>query len=901
MPTAVPAVLAVCAFTLLSACALSPGQSGVALSSHLGPSGRFGGLHAGASLPTSRLPNVATPTTLSSPVWMNATGSVAPSPRFNPAMAYDPALGSVVLFSGGTLNPARTGYVYPSDTWTFVHGVWTNISSTVGPAPPGRAYAQLTYDPQSGLLVLAGGWGNTGASGQCVSACDDLWTFNGTAWSSLALPAGIHSKYSGQGLVLTAYDTSDGSLVVVFWPNGDPTTSYTYSYASAVWSNLTANATTAGPSYAFGGLVNDPSIHGLVYFVEQVGSGGSVVPDTWTFQAGNWTDLGPTLSVEPPPVSGPAISYDPTLRETVLFDYNFTGTSVPGSSSTWAFDGNWTNITPSLQPPNSFAGTMAWDTADNASVLFGGNMGLSFPPELLNSTWEFTSSPSLQAVAVSATPDPVDEGVSVALNASFHLGTGPFTYAWNLGDGNVTSVAAPFHVYAVPGNYTAAVTVTDSAGHSGTASQIISVVATIAVNPVALDNPGDAQIAIPFSAGLFGGTSQVSYSWLFGDGGASSAAAPSHVYAVSGHDTVQLWANDSGGGKAYATFTAVVNPALLVSISANPSSPSVGQLVNFSATVSGGTAPYTFAWSFGDGGTGGDLANISHIFTTNGPFGAMVTVTDLGGGQASASDNLSVALNLTILGSWHLGASPLPVSFQSVVHGGVPGYSYSWAFGDGGTSSLPSTSHTYSAAGDYLAVLSVTDRVGHLGVTTWSVLVAPGGGPISAGLSSATSSLSVGAATTFEAAISGGTGGYIVGWQTPSGLSCDGTSLLSEMCSSSHAGTYVVGLVVSDSTGASARATTTLVVTETSSVSTPPISPLHAWGELVPWLGGAVAGAGVVALAGALLRRRGRGAPPTPYAHDPIYQGYALGAVGAGRAPSGSVASPSQEAFEGLL
>lgn len=893
-------VLAVGALTLLSATMVAPGLSVLPLAGHSGGSATTVVSAPRAHPAPSTTPSAATPVSLSAPVWMNASGTVAPSPRFDPAMAYDPAIGAVVLFGGGTLNHARSGYVYASDTWTFVHGVWTNISASVGTPPPGRAFAQLTYDPQSHLMVLAGGWGNTGATGQCVAACDDLWTFNGSAWSSWALPAGIHSRYSGQGLVLTNYDSSDGYLVVVFWPNGNPTASYTYSYSSGGWSNLSANSTVAGPTFAYGGLVDDPASHGVVYFSEQWGSGSTLVPDTWTFRAGNWTDLNLSLSAQPPAATAPPFAYDPTLGEAVLFAYNFTGTSAPGVSSTWAFNGTWVNITPTAQPPNSFEGTMAWDDADNASVLFGGDTGVSFPPELVNTTWEFTSSPDLQGLSVAATPNPVDTGVSVTLNATFHLGTGPFAYAWTLGDGTVASVGSPSHAYAAPGSYIANVTVTDAVGHAATASVVVVVVPALTTSPRALDDPGDAQAAILFSAGVGGGTSAISYSWLFGDGSASSAAGPSHVYGASGTYTVQLWANDSGGGHASGAFVEIVHGALAVSISARPSLPAVGQLVNFSANVSGGTAPYVYAWAFGDGGTGGDLANISHIFTTNGPFSAMVTVADAGNGQASASDNLTVALNLTILGSWHLGAAPLPVSFQSIVHGGVPGYTYRWAFGDGGTSSLASASHTYTSAGDYLAVLTVVDQVGDLGVSYWTVLVAPGGGPISAGISTAIPTLWVGAATTIQAAISGGSGGYTVSWQAPSGLSCVATALLSEKCSSTQPGTYLVGFVVSDALGASARATTTLVVTETPSVSTPR-SPIPAWEALVPWLGGAGAGAGVVALAGALLGRRGRRSPPAPYDRDPLYRGYASEPDDASPTPSIPQGAEPAEPFEGLL
>ncbi len=40
----------------------------------------------------------------------------------------------------------------------------------------------------------------------------------------------------------------------------------------------------------------------------------------------------------------------------------------------------------------------------------------------------------------------------------------------------------------------------------------------------------------------------------------------------------------------------------------------MGQSVNFTATVTGGTAPITYTWSFGDGSATGTGNPISHIF-----------------------------------------------------------------------------------------------------------------------------------------------------------------------------------------------------------------------------------------------------------------------------------------------
>jgi PKD repeat protein len=53
--------------------------------------------------------------------------------------------------------------------------------------------------------------------------------------------------------------------------------------------------------------------------------------------------------------------------------------------------------------------------------------------------------------------------------------------------------------------------------------------------------------------------------------------------------------------------------------------------------------------------------------------------------------------------------APYLIDFTSTTSGGAPPYSYSWSFGDGGTSTLPNPSHTYATTGPYFVELTVLD------------------------------------------------------------------------------------------------------------------------------------------------------------------------------------------------
>jgi PKD repeat protein len=76
------------------------------------------------------------------------------------------------------------------------------------------------------------------------------------------------------------------------------------------------------------------------------------------------------------------------------------------------------------------------------------------------------------------------------------------------------------------------------------------------------------------------------------------------------------------------------------------------------------------------------------------------------------------------------GTAPLTVNFVAAESSDPDGtiVSYEWAFGDGGTATGISTSHTY-AAGTHSATLTVRDNLGATGTKTVSIVVSPGATP----------------------------------------------------------------------------------------------------------------------------------------------------------------------------
>ena len=125
--------------------------------------------------------------------------------------------------------------------------------------------------------------------------------------------------------------------------------------------------------------------------------------------------------------------------------------------------------------------------------------------------------------------------------------TGSITsYAWTFGDGGTSTSASPSHVYAAAGTYTVSLTVTGPGG-SNTQTQTNYIVVSAAA-PVAQFSGSPTSGTFPLTVN-FNNTSTgsiTSYAWTFGDGGTSTAASPSHVYAAAGTYTVEPDGHRSG-------------------------------------------------------------------------------------------------------------------------------------------------------------------------------------------------------------------------------------------------------------------------------------------------------------------------------------------------------------------
>ncbi|MCK4309157.1 MAG: PKD domain-containing protein [Candidatus Atribacteria bacterium] len=344
-------------------------------------------------------------------------------------------------------------------------------------------------------------------------------------------------------------------------------------------------------------------------------------------------------------------------------------------------------------------------------------------------------------------------------------------YNWSFGDGSTATGIITIHTYDTVGLYPVILTVTDSNGKEGYATEVITVTEEgIEPGPV-VDN---IIVSANPQNNVAGGTSTITAIVTDTDG--QFVADGTTVYFITNNGNLSASSADTTNGMATvdltldasmqvgetATVTAfigAVSGSIGVTCTFEPGA-SVGNIIvnaNPESTVAGGTSIITAIVTDTDGqfiadGTtvyfitnNGNLS-ASSADTTNGmaivtltlsnmQVGDTATVTAFIGAVTNSvevtcrEENIPIAIINTVPSPAE-GIAPFEVYFDAYGSSAEADIaSYDWDFGDGNTGTGVTAENTYADAGIYIVYLTITDDNGNKGYDTVTVTVNEVGAP----------------------------------------------------------------------------------------------------------------------------------------------------------------------------
>jgi PKD repeat protein len=352
--------------------------------------------------------------------------------------------------------------------------------------------------------------------------------------------------------------------------------------------NLTASATSSGPANG----------SGLSYGAQVTATISSCRGYCWI----NWTYSNSTFTSAPVPM-------------------NNVGSDVYSFYVAVPHPGNWT------------IGVTAGDPLGDS-----GNGSTTVPISAVS---------GFRVAAIGATPTQGAAPLVTTFFVNFTGAVGNVSAVWSFGDGGNGTGLQVVHTYTSAGFYVATAWLVDSAGDRANGTVGVNVTGNASATRLVLNmTPTSWQGTAPFNAtfvgSVAGGYAPYFLNVSFGDGSppmilhlvASGAQFQiGHPYGSPGNFTVVATLTDSSGATAIVSFPIVVvgngTPLSATGQSAftvGPGPVAAGAIVN----VSGGTAPYSLEYVWGDGAVSSAVNDglAVHLYTNPGVYRPFVNVTD---------------------------------------------------------------------------------------------------------------------------------------------------------------------------------------------------------------------------------------------------------------------------------
>ena len=297
------------------------------------------------------------------------------------------------------------------------------------------------------------------------------------------------------------------------------------------------------------------------------------------------------------------------------------------------------------------------------------------------------------------------------------------SYLWDFGDGYLSDLANPTHVYTSVGNYNVCLTIQGSNLNgappcTSTYCNVVSILDTINCNVPASfvwlqDSTHNGTVV--FNSTSPGMDTTTLVMWDFGDGSTFSGLNAIHTFAHSGTYLVCMTQTTSNGcvsSSCVSIDVIVDNPSpcsLVPSFEALPA-PNTNNVFVFNNTSLNSDPNALITWNFGDG-TSATGNNISHSY--NQPGNYLVCMQVAMSNTCFADTCITILVNnpspCNIDASFNVAASPTaPYTYLFTAANNYPSAQMNWYFSDSSFATGQIVQHVFPGPGNYEVCLNVS-------------------------------------------------------------------------------------------------------------------------------------------------------------------------------------------------
>ncbi|MEQ8702670.1 MAG: PKD domain-containing protein [Phaeodactylibacter sp.] len=276
---------------------------------------------------------------------------------------------------------------------------------------------------------------------------------------------------------------------------------------------------------------------------------------------------------------------------------------------------------------------------------------------------------------------------------------------WDFGDGDTSTEASATHQYDEDGTYTVQLIVWNSCG-TDTMEQTVDIL-TLPVAGFALNA---ATGCAPFTVQIQPANPDADYNYVYTANGAqpsvSSVADPTFTFASPGtYSIIQKVTNPAGSSSDTLQVTVGASPDAAFNASVTPGNLDL-DLINNSEDAA------TYSWDFGDGNMSTE-ASPQHTYTEDGSYTVQLVASSTCG--ADTAQQVVEVVTAPVAGfslDAANGCVPFTVSVSSTASANATAVSYEAPGATPNGSTSPNPVFTYTAAGTYQIVQTVTNAAG---------------------------------------------------------------------------------------------------------------------------------------------------------------------------------------------